>query len=75
MPDQMIAAPIGTFHDEPLVVSPRRAQEMLDLGVTKFYELLPELDSYKDGKSRKITVASIHAYIGRRLAESRTGTA
>ena len=56
--------------DEPLVVSPRRAQQMLDVGHSRLYELLSqgELQSFKDGKSRKITVASIHDFVARKLA-------
>jgi hypothetical protein len=62
----------GLGKDEPLVVSPRRARCMLDCGTTRLYELLAaqELTSYKDGKSRKITVASIEKYITRRIAAS-----
>jgi excisionase family DNA binding protein len=56
-----------------LVVSPRRARRMLDCGNTRLYELIAarELESFKDGRSRKITVTSIKAYIARRLDESR----
>jgi hypothetical protein len=61
----------GLGHDEPLVVSPARAQVMLDMGHTRFYEILNELESYLEGKSRKITVSSIKARITRKLAESR----
>jgi hypothetical protein len=59
--------------DEALVVSPRRAKKMLDCGHTKLYEMLDagELESFKDGKSRKITVASIRARVDRKLAASR----
>jgi hypothetical protein len=55
---------------DQLVVSPRRAGQMLDRGNTKIYELLnnKELDSYLDGRSRKITVVSIHRYIARKLS-------
>jgi hypothetical protein len=58
--------------DEPLVVSPRRAQRMLDIGHSRLYELLAggELRSFKDGKSRKIVVASIRDFVARRLAAS-----
>jgi excisionase family DNA binding protein len=60
-----------------LVVSPGRAQQMLDCGEARVYELLKtgELRSYKDGKSRKILVASVHAYIERKLAEAAAGQA
>jgi excisionase family DNA binding protein len=54
-----------------LVVAPRRAARMLDIGITRLYELLAagELDSFKDGKSRRITTASIRAYVERKLGE------
>ena len=59
-------------HDEPIVVSPRRARQLLDCGNTRLYEMIAarDLDSYRDGKSRKIRMASIRAYVARRLAES-----
>jgi hypothetical protein len=59
--------------DEPLIVSPRRARSMLDCGNTRLYELIAahELETFKDGKSRKITVKSIKAYIARRIEASR----
>jgi hypothetical protein len=57
----------------PLVVKPKVAWKMLACSNTRGYELLAagELQSFKDGKSRKILVASIEAYIARRLAQSR----
>jgi excisionase family DNA binding protein len=47
---------------------------MLSCGNTRGYELLAagELDGYKDGRSRKITVASIEAYIARQLAAAKS---
>jgi hypothetical protein len=64
-------------NDERLVVSPRRARHMLDCGNTRLYELRKnqELDSYLDGRSRKIMVDSINRYIARRLAAEREATA
>jgi Helix-turn-helix domain len=58
--------------DEPLVVSPKRAQRILDIGHTRLYELLAarELQSFKEGKSRKITMASIQQYIARQIEAS-----
>ena len=55
---------------EPLVVPPRVAWKMLSCCNTRGYELLAdgELESYRDGKSRRITVNSIMALIARRLA-------
>jgi hypothetical protein len=53
-----------------LVVKPRTAWKMLSCSNTRGYELLNsgELVSFKDGKSRKITVASIRDYITRHTA-------
>jgi hypothetical protein len=55
---------------EPLLVRPRDAWRMLDCGNTHGYELLNagELESFLDGRARKITVESIHRYIARKLA-------
>jgi hypothetical protein len=55
---------------DPLVVKPKVAWKMLACSNTRGYELLAagELQSYKDGRSRKITVASIKALVARRLA-------
>jgi hypothetical protein len=52
-----------------LVVKPRVAWKMLSCSNTRGYELLAagELDSFLDGRSRKITVESIRRYIARRL--------
>ena len=54
----------------PLVVKPKEARRMLACGQTRLYELIAahELDSFADGRSRKIVVASIHRYIAKRLA-------
>jgi hypothetical protein len=48
---------------------------MLDCGRTRLYELIAnrELVTFLDGRSRKITVTSIHQYIQRRLAEQQQG--
>jgi hypothetical protein len=50
---------------DPLVVSPKVAWKMLACGNTRGYELLA---AGKDGRSRKITLASIKALVARRLA-------
>jgi hypothetical protein len=62
----------GLGDDERLVVSPRRARHMLDCGNTRLYELIAtgELNSYVDGRARKILVSSIHRFIERRLART-----
>jgi hypothetical protein len=55
------------------VVSPARAQKILDCGPTKLYDLLKagELESYVDGRARKITLRSIQARIHRLLQAGR----
>jgi hypothetical protein len=44
------------------------------LGVsnTRFYEILPELESYLDGCSRRVTLRSIHQRIADKLAAPAT---
>ena len=51
-----------------LVVKPKIACHMLGCGNTRLYELLAahELQSFLDGRSRKITVESIRNYVARR---------
>jgi excisionase family DNA binding protein len=62
---------------EPLVVKPREAWRLLGCSNTHGYELLNagELESFRDGRSRKIVVKSIHDYIARRLASAATQNA
>jgi hypothetical protein len=62
---------------EPLVVKPKVAWQMLSCSNTRGYELLAdgELDSFRDGRSRKVTVESIRRYIAQRLASSQSTTA
>ena len=66
-----VKASAPTLALEPFVVKPAVAWKLLSCGNTKGYELLAagELDSFLDGGSRKITLASIHRYIERRLAQ------
>ena len=64
--------PEGT---EPLGVPPKVGFRMIGCGVTFGYQLLSngELESYNLGRARRITVASIKAYVARRLAEAKPG--
>ena len=77
MRGQMATPTTALRDDERLVVCPRRARYMLDCGNTRLYELLKnqELDSYLDGRSRKIMVDSINRYIARRLEAEKTAVA
>jgi hypothetical protein len=58
---------------EPLVVSPRAACRLLDCGHSHLYQLLGSaaLESFRSGRSRKITVASINRYIARQIKKDR----
>jgi excisionase family DNA binding protein len=58
--------------DEPLVVPPKVACRLLSVGETRLYELIAdgELESFKDGVSRRITMASIKARVARKLEQS-----
>lgn len=55
-----------------LVVKPSAAMAMLACSRTRLYELVntKQLESFRDGSSRKITVSSIRAYIARHLSEA-----
>lgn len=55
---------------EPLAVSVKTACTILGIGVTRLYELnnAGEIQSYRDGKSRRIVVASLKAYVERQIA-------
>jgi excisionase family DNA binding protein len=57
---------------EPLVVTPREACALLNIGNTRLYRLLGDrqIDSYREGRARRIPLASIKSYIARCLAES-----
>jgi excisionase family DNA binding protein len=57
---------------EPLVVTPREACTLLGIGNTRLYRLISDkqIDSYREGRARRIPMASIKAYIARCLAES-----
>jgi excisionase family DNA binding protein len=58
---------------EPLGVSPRQACILLNVGRTYVYELIGngELESYREGGARKITMRSIRARHERQLAAAR----
>lgn len=68
-----MASRIENLKPEALAVSPAKAGVIIGGGRTKVYELLAqgELESFWIGRSRRITVRSIYAYIDRRLMEAR----
>jgi|GEM_PF-1787047 len=55
---------------EPLAVSPRQACLLLGVGNTRLYQLIGngELQSYLDGRARRITMESIRRRVARLLA-------
>jgi excisionase family DNA binding protein len=55
---------------EPMVVTPRQACLLLNVGNTRLYELIGrgELESYREGRARRITMRSIRNRIARLLA-------
>jgi excisionase family DNA binding protein len=75
----MDSEPVAPYADalgDRLAVSPKDACRVLDVGLTKLYELLNdgELESYLEGRRRKITTASIRARV-RRLVEANQAAA
>jgi hypothetical protein len=66
-------APVAPL--EPIVVRPKQACIMLSIGHTRLFAMLRdgELESYMDGGSRLITVASIRAHVAKGLAGARAG--
>jgi excisionase family DNA binding protein len=57
--------------DGPLVASPNQAMKRLQISRSTLYALLNagDLESYTQGRSRRITVRSINSYVERRLAD------
>jgi len=57
--------------DTPLVASPNQAMKALMISRATLYALINagELESYTEGRSRRITIESIYAHVRRRLAE------
>lgn len=57
----------------PRAVPPKAAFQIIGVGATKGYELLAqgELESFTIGRARRVTVASIDAFVERRLSDAR----
>ena len=47
---------------KPIFISPKEGCRILDIGMTSFYKILPQLDSGLVGKSRKVTLESVERY-------------
>lgn len=65
-----MSQPHGIDLEVPLVASPNQAMKALLVSRATLYTLLNagELESYTEGRSRRITVESITSYVQRRLA-------
>lgn len=61
---------MSAIDPDQLVATPNQAMKALVVGRSTLYSLINagELESYTEGRSRRILVSSIHAYIERRLA-------
>jgi excisionase family DNA binding protein len=66
-----MSQPQALVLDAPLVASPNQAMKALMVSRATLYALINagDLESYTEGRSRRITVESINAYVKRRLAE------
>jgi hypothetical protein len=67
--------PVACTQDpDVLAVAPKKACWMLDCSITRLYELLnsKEIESYRDGKSRRVLVASLRSYVARQCAAEDT---
>jgi hypothetical protein len=60
----------------PLATSVKAGCRIINCGTTKMFELIKtgEIESYKDGKTRQLVVASLHDYVARRRAEAAIAT-
>jgi excisionase family DNA binding protein len=63
----------GARAPPPLVTDIPGARAMLACGHDKIYDLIKanEIESYLDGRSRKIVIASIRAYVARKAAAAK----
>jgi excisionase family DNA binding protein len=63
----------STDQSPPLVVKPREAARLLSLCPSSVYGLMRagELESFRDGRSRRITMKSIEKYLARQLSAAR----
>ena len=75
IPHANLPSPSAQANVTPLAVPPSAAGYMLSLSLSEVYERLRDgsLESYQDGRARRITMKSIHAYMAGRLANSANG--
>jgi hypothetical protein len=58
---------------EPLLVTRQQARRLLGYGETKLDELIKQgvLESFVEGRARRITMRSIHDYVKRQLEQAK----
>jgi excisionase family DNA binding protein len=56
-----------------LLLRPKQAMYLLNCGHTRLYEMIAagDIESFLDGGARKISTASVEAYIERKLKEAK----
>jgi excisionase family DNA binding protein len=66
---------LGQEKQAVLAVAPREAGRLLSMCMTRVYQLMRDgtLESYRDGRARRIPMEAIHAYVARRRAASADG--
>jgi excisionase family DNA binding protein len=69
---------VASVHPEvtgskPLAVTPRQACVLLSIGNTRLYHLISngELETYREGRARRITMESIERRVAHLLVEAR----
>lgn len=57
---------------KPIAVTPKSAFAAIEVGATKGYELINagELETFKIGRSTRVTTASIEAFVARQLEQA-----
>lgn len=58
---------------DPLALPPKQAFAAIGVGITKGYELIAtgDLETFKIGRSTRITTESLRAYVARQLEAQR----
>ena len=57
---------------KPIAIPPKDAFAAIGVGVTNGYELINagELESFRVGRARRVTTASLEAYVARQLQQA-----
>ena len=68
------ASPV-TASPPAIAIPPAETAHVLSVSLSKVYDLMRkgELSSYRDGRSRRVLMSSIHEYVARRVADTDNG--